>query len=402
MSRIMLGWGVVLAGIALSLASPPAAAAVTCTAPEALLVWPAAPAAPLWEMCWLRPSQSSGPRGSGLELRNVTYKGHLVLKRAHSPMLFAEYTTISSGGQSGTCYRDWKDGTSQFIAPPSVRNTLGVASAFPVTTSCDRSTNPPTPVTSYGTCPFQVAGRTGADCFSGVAIESAGGVLTLTTQYVAGWYLYSSRMNFYADGSFDPVFGFGNADGTNNNITHYHTNYWRLDFDIDDAANDVVLEDDVVRPAEFASLRCSPDTSPACATERTWAVRDTVTGRGYRMLPTRSDYGTTPNQSGRGFHFVDVIGTVYAPTEYSDNPTWSLSDCGVDEGNLANGGDLDGTGGAGTDVVVYYRAGVRDRTAEGGNGALQDSMVCKSVGPAFVQIGDWAESPMFSDGFETP
>ena len=38
---------------------------------------------PVWQFCWLRPASSSGTNGSGLELRQVYYNGHLVLKRAH-------------------------------------------------------------------------------------------------------------------------------------------------------------------------------------------------------------------------------------------------------------------------------------------------------------------------------
>ena len=58
-----------------------------------------------------------------------------------------------------------------------------------------------------------------------------------------------------------------------------------------------------------------------------------------------------------------------------------------------------GGGGAGSDVVLYYRGGVRDKTADG-NGP-QDSMVCKKVGPKFTPIGVW-NAPLFGDGFEEP
>ena len=48
-------------------------------------------------------------------------------------------------------------------------------------------------------------------------------------------------------------------------------------------------------------------------------------------------------------------------------------------------------GGAGTDVVMYYRVGVRDQTGV-------DSMICKSAGPSFTPIGNWTS--MFANGFE--
>jgi hypothetical protein len=82
----------------------------TCVSPETKLSWPAKN--PVWEMCWLRPNQSIGPRGSGMELRNVYFNGQLVMRRAHAPMLFAEY----AGGGGGDCYRDLKNNVTQVLA----------------------------------------------------------------------------------------------------------------------------------------------------------------------------------------------------------------------------------------------------------------------------------------------
>jgi hypothetical protein len=357
-----------------------AQAEVICSGSETKLSWPAGN--PIWEMCWLKPGLSSGPRGSGMELRQVHYRGQSVLKRAHAPMLFAEYTT-------STCYRDWKDDDARFLAEPAVRNQLGVSTVFPATTSCDRSQHP---TQSYGDCPFQLPGRTIADCFpneGGVAIEDSGTYVTLTTQYAAAWYQYTSRATFYANGAFDLQFGFGNNNGTNNGTTHWHHNYWRLDFDIDGAGNNALSINDVLQTTEFTSLRSQ--TGGPGGTERTWEVRNTQTGRGYRLAPGRNDYTTPTNQSGRGFHLVDVIGTAYVANEYTDRGnTNNLGDCGMLSENLANGQDIGG-GGAGTDVVLYYRSAVRDLTGV-------DSMICKSAGPIFTPIGDW--SPVFQNGFE--
>ncbi|HRQ63570.1 MAG TPA: hypothetical protein PKZ76_01670 [Xanthomonadaceae bacterium] len=361
------------------------AASPECVGSEAKLSWPADN--PVWEMCWLRPSQSSGVQGSGLEVRNVHYKGILVLKTAHSPILFAEYT-------SSTCYRDWKDSNSSLIAEPVVRNMLGTSVEFPATTSCDRSNHP---TQSYGTCPFQLAGHSAADCFTGVSIEDGGDHVTLTTQYVAGWYLYSSRFTFFADGSFSPEMGFGNSNGTLNSTTHWHHNYWRLDFDIDGSENNQFSINDVIQDTEFTAL-IDRNGGPGGG-ERTFEVRNSQTGRGYRMFPGDFDYESPANQSGRGFHLVDVLGTVYHPGEYADRPTNNLGDCAFLENNLANGEDLSGPEGTGTNVVLYDRGGVRDRTNEGPG--TQDSMICKKVGPVFVPFGNWELEPhIFSDGFE--
>jgi hypothetical protein len=366
--------------------TPAYAASPTCTLPERLLSWPAEN--PIWELCYLSADDSVGPRGSGLELRNVHLNGRLAIKKAHSPMLFAEYTT-------STCYRDWMDDANGFLAMPQVRNQLGQSTTFNATTSCDRSNDPVQP---YFQCPFQLPGRVAADCFTGVAVEDRGDHVVLTTQYAASWYYYSSRFYFYADGSFEPEFGFGNRDGTNNSITHWHHNYWRLDFDIDDAGNDVVAQNGVVQATEFQTLRCNPSTATPCAIERVWSVTDTVSGRGFQLLPAAEDYVSPTNQSGRNFHLTDVMATTHIANEYSDTPsTVTLSDCGMDEENLVNGGDLDGPTGSGTDVVLYYRVGVRDRNASPGP---QDSMICKRAGPVFTPIGNWGAPPLFENGFE--
>ena len=361
------------------------AASPTCLAPAKLLSWPAVN--PVWELCYLGAANSVGPEGSGMELRDVHLHGKLVMKKAHAPLLLAEYTT-------STCYRDWMDTQISFVAQPAVRNQLGVSTLFNATTSCDRSLDP---VASYGQCPFQLPGRNSGDCFSGVAIEDRGDHVVMTHQYSASWYFYTSRFYFYADGSFSPEFGFGNRDGTNNHITHWHHNYWRLDFDIEGPNNDVITEAGVVQPTEFASQRCNASTPTVCANERQWTIQDTITGRGFRLLPSAADYITPPNQSGRGFHMRDVIGTTYGATEYGDQATYDIRDCAVEHANLANGGDLDGASGEGTDVVLYYRVGVRDRTNEGAG--TQDSMVCKQAGPVFTPIGNWLPV-LFDNGFE--
>ena len=352
-----------------------------CTGPnETKLSWPADE--PVWEMCWLRPSHSAGPQGSGMELRDVHYRGISVLKTVHSPLLFAEYA-------SSTCYRDWKDSNSSFVAEAGVRNQLGVPAVFTATTSCDRSNQPST---SYGSCPFQLPGMTSANCFQGLAIEDMGDHVVLTTHYDAAWYAYTSRAVFYLDGAFDLRFGFGNFSNTSNSTTHWHHNYWRLDFDIDGPDDNVLSINDVVQDVEFTSLR--DQAGGPGGTERTWEVRNSQTGRGYRIIPTAEDYATPTNESGRDFHMTDVIGTAYVAGEYGDLANNPLGACAMNHDNLANGQSLTGSNGTGTDVVLYYRSAVKDT-------AGVDAMICKSAGPMFVPLGDWGDSgTIFANDFE--
>lgn len=373
MLLLLFGWGVAHAD------SP------TCSSPETLMSWPSVN--PIWEMCWLPPDQSAGPRGSGMELRKVYFKGHLVFVRAHAPMLFAEY----KDGAGGDCYRDWKDDTSPVLADTAVQSHLGISVDPPAaTTACDRSQNP---TASYGTCPFQLAGypNATATCGSGFTIEDNGDHVVMTTQYRADWYMYASRWTFWNDGRIEPSFGFGNRNGTYNSVTHWHHNYWRMEFDID-AGHNTISQNGVDAATEFTDLRNA--TGGPGGIPKTWEVRNPVTGNGYKIVPGAADYDVPTNQSGRGFHTIDVMGTRQHDNEYGDSPNYDLFDCSMDQNALVNGESI-----ADTNIALYYRVAVRDSTANswppGCSGAScipQDSMVCKKVGPTLVAFGPWVGS----------
>lgn len=378
-------------GLALTVSQFSMAASPVCNsaANENKVSWPNAEN-PVWEMCWLRPTRSSGARGSGLELRNVHFRGLLVMKRSHAPILFAEYRN------SATCYRDWKDTEASMLVEPAVRNVLGTPAIFSSTTSCDISASP---TASFGLCPFSVPGRTAQDCNGGgVALENlpADGGFRITAQYEAAWYKYTSRYVFNANGDIGVEFGFGNSDGTNNNLTHWHHNYWRFDFDIDGANRDQISLNGESLSTEFASVRGRRDV---------YAVTDLASQFGYEIYAGSNDLLFPANESGRNFHTSDIIGTRYIAGEYTDRGSTNvLSDCEMRSSNLANGQSIEDT-----DVVVYYRASVRDTTASNwpapdGGFAPQDSMVCKRAGPTLklvgnfpIQVGDFS---LFKDSLE--
>lgn len=357
----------------------------TCVNPEKKLSWPATN--PIWEMCWLPPSQSVGPDGSSLELRNIHFKGHLVMRRAHEPLLFAEY-------QSSTCYRDWKDANADFLSDRAVQNKLGISVDPPrATTSCDRSKDP---VDSYGDCPFQLNGypNSTATCASGVAIEDGGDRVTLTTQHSAAWYQYTSRWTFHSDGAIEPQFGFGNNDGTNSSITHWHHNYWRMEWAIDDAVNAVntISVNGVDQTVEFSDLRNA--TGGPGGTAKTWEVRNQTTGNGYKLVPSADDYTIPTDESRRGFHTIDVMATKQHNGEYGDRSDNPLGVCAMNQNALVNGESL-----VNTSLALYYRVSVRDATnnnwplgCSGASCIPQDSMVCKKRGPTLVPFGPWADS----------
>lgn len=358
----------------------------TCTSPETKLSWPASQ--PIWEMCWLPPDKSAGPQGSGMELRKVYFNGHLVFVRAHAPMLFAEY----KDGAGGDCYRDWKNDTSPVLADRAVQNQLGISVDPPsAMTSCDRSHDP---VASYGICPFSLPGypNASANCNAGFAIEDEGDHVVLTTQYRADWYMYASRWTFWNDGRIEPSFGFGNRNGTYNSVTHWHHNYWRLEFAIDGGAN-TVSTNGVDQTVEFSDLR-DASGGPG-GDQKTWEVRNPVTGNGYKLIPGSADYDVPANQSGRGFHNTDFMATRQHDGEYGDNPDYDLFDCTMNQNALVNGEGL-----VDTNVALYYRVAVRDSTANswppgctGSNCIPQDSMECKKTGPTLMPFGPWAGAP---------
>ena len=311
------------------------------------------------------------------------------MKRAHAPMLFAEYRN----GAGGNCYRDWKDENSSIIAEPIVRNVLGTPLNFSATTNCDVSS---APTTSYGNCPFGQSGRTAADCSNGVAIENLAGNMgfRLTSQYAAAWYKYTSRYKFLTNGNIDTQFGFGNNNGTYNDVTHWHQNYWRFDFDIEGWCNDSINIDNAPQATEFSSVRG----------KTIFSVTDSYAGFGYIIAPGTNDNTFSANQSNRNFHTVDIIGSVYKPNEYSDRSDNILSDCKMNASAIANSENIDRK-----DVVLYYRASVRDTTANnwalpGGGFAPEDSMVCKRVGPTLQMTGTFpvpdGDFRFFKDGVE--
>ena len=349
--------------MALAIGQTAVAQIVTCNngANEYHVQWPES-GTPVWEMCFLTPESSSAPDGSGLELRYVHYNGIKVFDRAHSPMLFADYS-------SGLCYRDWKDTNSNFLADNEVINEVMAAPMGDVETTCDLSLDPDIPV---GDCPYGTAGQ----CFDGVAVEWNAGELILTTQYSAAWYKYGSRAYFYANGEIDFEFGFGNSNGTNSHITHWHHNYWRMDFDIDGTSdNDQVFLNDTLQTVEFADIR--DETGGPGGAPVTWSVIDSDTGRGYRINPGANDYLVPHDDSGHGQHPVDLMATQYHAGEYGDRSDNPLGACDMNEANLIDGESL-----VGEDVVMYYMAGVKDITGV-------DMMICKKAGPLLEPIGFW-------------
>jgi len=171
----------------------------------------------LWDMLVLRPSISSGTNASGIELRDVKYKGHSVLKRAHVPILNVQYV-------DGVCgpYRDWQYQEGMFQATGT-----DIAGA-PGFRDC-------------GTTPATTELETGNDVgnFRGVALYREGDEVVLVTELEAGWYRYVNEWRFDLDGTIRPRFGFGATANSCTCFNHTHHAYFRFDFDIDGTNNSI-------------------------------------------------------------------------------------------------------------------------------------------------------------------
>lgn len=170
-----------------------------------------------WTLTAVRPSASSGLRGSGVELRNVHYRGRKVLARAHVPILNVKYQDDLCGP-----YRDWQYQESMLRATGT-----DVAPGFRLASS------PPATI-------IQSGNDTGN--FLGTAAYRGGDEVTLMAEMEAGWYRYISQWTLHMNGTIKPRFGFAAVQNSCVCNVHYHHAYWRFDFDIGGAGYNFIQE----------------------------------------------------------------------------------------------------------------------------------------------------------------
>ena len=182
----------------------------------------------LWEMLVIRPSGSSGAQfeRSGLEIRDVRYKGKSVMKRGHVPILNVKY--VSDCGP----FRDWLYGEGWFDAPEE--GSLSPAEGFRVLAPGKIATT-------------IVESRNDTGNFQGVAIYTQdvgnGPEMVMVTEMNAGWYRYSMEWRFAQDGSIRPRFGYGSIANSCVCILRTHHAYWRFDMDVVQPANNIFVMD---------------------------------------------------------------------------------------------------------------------------------------------------------------
>lgn len=272
----------------------------------------------LWSFVAIRPSVSSGLRGSGIEIRSVDYLGKRVLKRGHVPILNVNYENNACGP-----YRDWQWQEGSFVAEGS--------DVAPGVRSC--------------TSPAETMIENGTDTgnFRGFAYYSIGSEVVLVTELEAGWYRYISEWRFDANGTIRPRFRFGAVANSCVCFTHTHRAYFRLDFDIGSPGKNLFTE---LNGREFAVPRRTEMTTLRSPLQnRRWTVANAGTGDAYLIQPGSHD--GIADTYGRS----DVWLLRYRDTELDDgrNSTGINTEVALDQ--FVNGESIEFQ-----DVVMWYGA----------------------------------------------
>ena len=284
---------------------------------------------PLWEMLVIRPSASSGGyERSGLEVRDVKYKGKSVMKRGHTPVLNVHYV----GNECGP-FRDWMWQENMFNAPAA--GSSEPAPGFRIL--ADGSV----PTTSI---------ETGSDDgnFLGVAVyrqtTEVGQEVVLVSETEAGWYRYVMEWRFAANGTIRPRFGFGAVQDACVCATHTHNVYWRLDVDVINPANKVFQ---VERGGKFMSpILAETKRSRSYQKNRSIVVQNAAGDEAVSITPNLSD-GYADTFARGDFWLLKYQGTPTSPLEIDDpGPEVQINIDRWDNGESLNG----------TDVVVWYGA----------------------------------------------
>ena len=284
--------------------------------------------ATVWKFLVARPAASSGTNGSGVELRYVDYRGKRLLYRAHVPILNVKYDGNACGP-----YRDWQDQEGMLSA-----NGADVAPGFRL---C------PTPAATIL--------DTGSDAgnYLGVAIYVQGQEVVLVSEMEAGWYRYISLWRLHADGTIRPRFGFSAVKSSCVCTVHHHHAYWRLDFDIRTAGNNVVREFNdppLVGSSNWHDKNYEIRRPRDPARKRKWRVENKSTREAYDIIPGAGD-GVATAMPDWPFPRGDVWILRYRGSEIDDGviATGPPYEAGLDA--WVNGEPLNGA-----DVVVWYGA----------------------------------------------
>ncbi|MBY0121544.1 hypothetical protein [Bacillus sp. S/N-304-OC-R1] len=279
----------------------------------------------IWNFIAVRPAASTGIVGSGIELRDVMYRGKKVLSRAHVPILNVRYKNDVCGP-----FRDWQwqegriEAFGTDIAPGFRRCST------PARTILD----------------------TGSDTgnYLGVAIYVEGEETVLVSEMEAGWYRYISEWRFHNDGTIRPRFGFSAVANSCTCNPHFHHVYWRFDFDIRTEGNNVIQEINELPSTGtsiFRTINYEIKRLRDSFHNRQWLISNKSTGEGYTLIPGKND------GKADSFGVGDVWLLRYRSSELDDGQGFTTN---IDKARANLDKFVDRENINGQDIVVWYAA----------------------------------------------
>lgn len=315
---------------------------------------------PIWEMLVIRPSSSSGNpgEGSGIEIRDVKYKGKSVLKRGHVPVLNVKYVDNFCGP-----YRDWQNAEGFFNAPAAGATDFP---GFRILADGQVATT---------------AVETGNDTgnFQGVAVYKQdvgyGPEVVMVTEMNAGWYRYIMEWRFAPDGTIRPRYGFGSTVNSCVCSPRTHHAYWRFDFDIVQPNNKAFQ---VERGRRFLrQINTESAIFRNYQTNRSILIQNADGDEAYQLTPGLNDGSVatptgilTDTFGGGDFWLMRFKGTAAAPDELDDPGFGSQATIGA----WVNGESINNQ-----DLVVWYAGHQFRQDASSLANSSQDILAGKHV-----------------------
>jgi Cu2+-containing amine oxidase len=195
--------------------------------------------------------------------------------------------------------------------------------------------------------------------------------LQVQSYHTIGAYRLTHRWVFWEDGQVYPRLY---SAGLQCNYDHRHHAYWRFDFDIAGAGNDLVLEYNTYTPDQgwgrgwhTKSTEITRTKNPA--SQRSWAILDKQSGRGYHLYPGSND-GVADAFSNR-----DLWVLRYHGSEDKNGSQGSASSDALQP--YVNGEPIDGQ-----DVVLWYCGHLSHHAHSGGD-------EWHHTGPNLVPFRNW-------------
>jgi Cu2+-containing amine oxidase len=194
--------------------------------------------------------------------------------------------------------------------------------------------------------------------FRGVAVYDSREQVEVVSEMNAGWYRYVSEWIFRDDGVILPRFGFGGVANSCVCTAHSHHVYWRFDFDIVAANNEVIESKGGVDQAlAIESMR--PRTG---GQSQAWIIKNSAGNERCVIVPGLSDGNFDKYSRGD----VWVLQNHF-PGEVDDGVNCSDScDTTIQIDSFINGESV-----SGVDIVVWYGANFlhddEDDNSEEGN-----------------------------------